>query len=455
MLSGSLESPARHAASRAGKHPSLSGAEASPSRPPPSSHPPPSSRPPPSSHPPPPPLAGSLLPQAASPLPQAAALRRALGATLAPAGPQTGTLVYDMTAHTTVLSVRAGIPRPPASVEKIYTSVAALRKLGPAAELLTAVMGTGHLGAGGVWDGNLYLRGGGDPTFGDGAFNRVSEQGYGPTATELGAQLRRDGIRRVTGSLIADSSLFDGAPGGPATNFRPDIPDYYGELGALTYDHGATTAAWPSPATFAAHELASTLRGMGSSVTASHQPGVTPPTARVLASISSPPLSVLLRLMDVPSDDLMADMLAKQLGALFGADGTLGAGARVISSQIAAYGLQPAIVDGSGLSRDDLSSPLQVVDLLRAVWGTPVGEVLRSALPVVGRTGTVETLGVRTPAAGHCVAKTGTLTDVTNLAGYCRSKARHLVAFAVFIDGPASWQAFPMLSRAVGEIAAY
>ena len=401
-------------------------------------------------------VAGTGAPQS-TPLPAEAGrtLRSALAEALEPAGPQTGAFVYDMTAHATVDAIRADIARPPASVEKLYTSVAALRKLAPRAEFLTTVMGAGHLAPGGVWRGNLYLRGGGDPTFGDGSFNRASEQGYGPTATQLAAQLRRDGIRRVTGSLIGDSSRFDGAPGGPATDYRPDLPDYYGELGALTYDHGTTSAAWPSPANFAAHELAITLRETGVSARASRQTGVTPPSAQLLASVSSPPLAVLLRLMDVPSDDLFADVLAKQLGAMFGAGGTLNAGASVISSEIAAYDVHPAIVDGSGLSRADLSSPRQVVDLLRAVWGTPVGDVLRSALPIVGRAGTVATFGVRTPAAGHCFAKTGTLNNVTNLAGYCHAKTGRLVGFAVFIDGPANWQALAILSKAVGVIAAY
>ncbi len=391
----------------------------------------------------------------AAPLPQTAQLHGALDLALGPAGPQTGALVYDMTARAVVFAVRAGVARPPASVEKLYTSVAALRVLGPGAQLLTSVMGAGHLGLGGVWHGNLYLHGGGDPTFGDGGFNHVWEQGYGPTAAQLVEQLRHDGIRRVTGSVIADASLFDDKPGGPATGYAPDVPDYGGKLSALTYDHGSTTAGWSSPGTFAAHELAIMLRASGVWALASHRTGMTPPHARLLASVSSPPLRVLLKLMDVPSDDLFADLLTKQLGVQLGAGGSLTAGAHVIAGEIAAYGLHPTIVDGSGLSRADHSSPREVVDLLRAVWGTPVGDVLRDSLPVVGRTGTVASFGVGTPAQAHCIAKTGTLNGVTNLAGYCHTVEGHTVAFAVFIDGPANWQAFPIDSKAVAAIARY
>lgn len=91
--------------------------------------------------------------------------------------------VYDLTDQTPLFALRARVMRPPASLEKLYTCVALLDQLGPNARLHTTVLGMGHLGPGGIWHGNLYLRGGGDPTFGDGLFNRTWEFGYGPTAT--------------------------------------------------------------------------------------------------------------------------------------------------------------------------------------------------------------------------------------------------------------------------------
>ena len=72
----------------------------------------------------------------------------------------------------------------------------------------------------------------------------------------------------------------------------------------------------------------------------------------------SPPLAVMLKLMDVPSDDFFAEMLTKQLGVRFGDGGSISAGAKVISQVIDSYGVHPAIVDGSGLSRSDRSSPV-------------------------------------------------------------------------------------------------
>jgi serine-type D-Ala-D-Ala carboxypeptidase/endopeptidase (penicillin-binding protein 4) len=370
------------------------------------------------------------------------------------AGRQSGALVYDLTAHQPVFALRAAVGRPPASVEKLYTTLALLRMLGSGARLHTAVLGTGHLGRHGVWHGNLYLRGAGDPTFGDGGFNRVWEEGYGPTATQLVTQLRDRGIRRVTGKIIGDASLFDSHRGGPSTNFAPDIPDFGGQLSALTYDHGATLGTL-SPGAFAARELALASRAAHLRARAAHDTGVTPHRARTLAVVSSPPLSVLLRLMDVRSDDLFAELLTEQLGSRFGTGGSIAAGARVIATAITSYGVHPRIVDGSGLSRDDRSSPAQVVALLRAAWRTPEGDVLSASLPVVGVTGTVERIGVHTAAQGNCIAKTGTLNNVTNLAGYCHRPGQHHLAFALMIDGPSNAQALLLISRMVGAIAKY
>ena len=226
----------------------------------------------------------------------------------------------------------------------------------------------------------------------------------------------------MTGWIYGDESEFDKRRGGLMTDYAPDVPDFGGQLSALTYDHG-TTAPHYDPATFAARELALTLQGSHIKVKASRHDGVTPGDARILATVSSPPMSVMTRLMDVPSDDLFAEMFTKQLGVLFGRGGTISDGATVISHTIAAsYGLHPKILDGSGLSRDDRTSPLEIVDLLHELWGTSVGRELIASLPTVGRNGTVQGIGVKTAAAGNCVAKTGTLNYVTNLAGYCRRR---------------------------------
>jgi D-alanyl-D-alanine carboxypeptidase/D-alanyl-D-alanine-endopeptidase (penicillin-binding protein 4) len=389
--------------------------------------------------------------EAPQPPPGAAALRAQLSSLLAQAGPASGASVYDLTDGLSLFALRQGIARPPASVEKLYTSVAVLRDLGPDDTLHTKVVGAGFLGRGGVWHGDLYLVGAGDPTFGEQTFNRTWEFGYGPTAAQLAGQLRADGIRRVTGHLVGDGSLFDGRVGPPSTGFAPDVPDLGGQISALTFDHGSTSGL--RPAAFAARQLARTMGAMGIRVNAAVVPGKAPRGARVLATVSSPPMSILLRLTDLQSDDLFAEMLTKQLGARIAGAGTTAAGVSVISQAVASYGLDPRIVDGSGLSRSDLTSPLQVVELLRLLYGTDIGRELDATLPVVGVDGTAKTIAQNTAAQGRCIAKTGTLDNVTNLAGYCHSRSGKQLAFVLFVDGPSNQSALELESKMISSIA--
>ena len=287
------------------------------------------------------------------------------------AGPKVGALVVDLDTGATLFTLNANVGRPPASVEKLYTTVASDVLLGPHATFPTEILGAGHLGPHGIWHGDLYLRGDGDPTFGDGTFNNLYENGQGPTASELVEQLQQKGIRRVTGKVIGDESRFDTLRGDELTGYGPDIPDYGGELSALVYDGGAV-AKGLGPAAFAARELVLTMRASHIRATADHGTGVTPTDARLLALVHSPPLSVMLRLMDVPSNDLIADLLTKQLGYSMSDQGSLAAGSREIAAVIAThYGLHPTILDGSGLDLDDRSSPAQVVTLLRRAVRNP------------------------------------------------------------------------------------
>ncbi len=382
------------------------------------------------------------------------ALGRSLMVPLRAAGPNTGAVVYDITSHQLLFAYKAKVKRPPASVEKLYTSVAVLTEIGPWAKIHTTLLGSGHLGSGGVWHGNLYLRGGGDPTFGDGAFNRVWEQGQGPTGSDVVHQLQQRGISQVTGWVIGDPSLFDNVRGGPNSRGAPDINDMGGELAALTYDHGATIGKL-SPSAFAAKELALTMAGAHIKAKAAPFTAGTPPGAHELAVVTSPSMAAVLKLMDVPSDDFYAEMLTKLLGAHYGTGGTTKAGAEVISSAAAEFGVHPTIVDGSGLSRSDLSNPLEIVDLLRSVYSTPTGQTLRDSLPVLGVNGTTRRIGVKTAAQGRCVAKTGTLDYVTNLAGYCHALGGHTLAFGIFLDGPSNETSIQLLTRMVGPIARY
>jgi D-alanyl-D-alanine carboxypeptidase/D-alanyl-D-alanine-endopeptidase (penicillin-binding protein 4) len=364
---------------------------------------------------------------------------RALAADLAGqlqrAGGGSSAYVFDVSTGRT-LFVRAGdVSRAPASLQKLYTSVTALERLGASARLATTVLGAGSLGPRGVWHGSLYLRGGGDPTLGAPGFDTAA-YGQGANISQLAGGLKAAGIRHVTGSVIGDESYFDERRGGPASGYRPDLPDLGGELSALVFDHGQVgrSGAERGPAGYAALALAGALRGVRVSVRGHSGVGRAPAAARELAQVQSPPLSSLLGLMNAPSDNFFAELLVKQLGARVGGAGTTAAGARVIAATLAGYGAGARVIDGSGLSSADATTAREMVSVLADLQPTAAA-VLRGSLAQPGRRGTLAGRMRATRAAGHCQAKTGSLLTVSNIAGYCQGADGHTLAFAFLMDG--------------------
>jgi len=128
-------------------------------------------------------------------------------------------------------------------------------------------------------------------------------------------------------------------------------------------------------------------------------------------------------------------MLLKGLGARYRAKGSTRAGASVARQTLAGLGVHPRIADGSGLSRANRTSPRQVVRMLERVRAdAAAGPALRASLAVAGRTGTVAGRMRGTRAAGRCNVKTGTLSNVSALAGYCRARDGRDIAFALLMN---------------------
>jgi serine-type D-Ala-D-Ala carboxypeptidase/endopeptidase (penicillin-binding protein 4) len=360
------------------------------------------------------------------------------------AGPADGAYVYDLTAKQALFSERAEVERPPASVEKLYTATTALELMGPSARLDTTVYGVGHMAPGGVWEGSLYLRGGGDPTFGSTAFIHSHYGGIGASVSALVSGLvRTEHIHRVTGSIYGDESYFDSLRGEPSSDYAPD-PFLEGTLSALAFNRGeeGSERGPHAPAAFAARALWGALKADGVSIGGSSAAATTPAGAVQLAQAPSPTIAQLLGLMLPPSDNFFAETLVKDLGARYGGTppgtqpGTTAAGAAVVTKTISSLlNIHPHVVDGSGLSEEDKTSPYQVADLLVELAPTPIGEVLRKSMAVAGRSGTLELRMRDTRAAGNCQGKTGTLTGVSNLVGYCQAADGHTLAFAIFTDG--------------------
>jgi D-alanyl-D-alanine carboxypeptidase/D-alanyl-D-alanine-endopeptidase (penicillin-binding protein 4) len=363
------------------------------------------------------------------------ALAGQLAHELAIAGPGSGAYVYDLTTGSPLFAERATVPRPPASVEKLYTAAAALELMGPQATLSTTVLGVGHLAAGGRWEGDLYLHGGGDPTFGSALFVGLHYGGLGATVSRLALELKRAGVHSVSGNVDGDESFLDSLRGDPSSGYGID-PELEGLLSGVEFNRGQTGRfnGRHAPAEYAAYELRGALRAQGILVHGGSA-ATAPAGATVLASVSSPELRQLLGLTLPPSDNYFAETLIKDIGARFGGAGSTAAGAAIVRRTMARFHVHPHLVDGSGLSHSDRTSPIEVVTLLASLAHTPLATTLRNDLAVAGHTGTLSERMRGTAASGHCQAKTGTLNGVSNLAGYCRSTGGDVLAFAFFDDG--------------------
>jgi D-alanyl-D-alanine carboxypeptidase/D-alanyl-D-alanine-endopeptidase (penicillin-binding protein 4) len=356
------------------------------------------------------------------------------------AGVFSGAYVRDLDGQRTLFSSKPDAPRAPASVEKLYTTAAALMRFGPDGALSTSVAGRGFLDPDGVWRGDLYLRGGGDPTLGRDDLQRLS------------SAVGQAGILRVDGSILGDESRLDTLRGSYDSGGAYDR-DIGGVLGALTLNRGFSKDG--KPAAHAAGQFAKVLRTDGIRVEGRSGAGTAPADAQELATVSSPPMRDLIRFTNVPSDNFLAEMLVKDLGAEFGGAGTTAAGVGVVKGQLAELGLTPQVVDGSGLSRADRTTPRQVVHLLEAMHGQEIAGAFEGSLAVAGRTGTIRRRMRGTAAQDRCRAKTGTLIGVSALAGLCESAGGHTIAFAMLMTRTSLARAHGVQDRVTAAIARY
>jgi serine-type D-Ala-D-Ala carboxypeptidase/endopeptidase (penicillin-binding protein 4) len=385
-------------------------------------------------------------------------LQASLRAGMHRAGRASGAYVLDLNTGRSLFASAATTPRLPASVEKLYPTATALLRFGPGATLTTSVYGVGQMTPDGTWHGTLYIRGGGDPTFGSVSYDTYA-YGTGATMQRLVATLiRTTGIHAVDGALVGDESYLDSLRGTPATGYH--VSDYVeGQLSGLIYDRGfadqAGTAFQNRPALFTTAAFAAALRAGHVKVPSSTPiyTGGTPLGAARLASVNSPTMATLIKLTNTPSDNFFAEMLIKDIGARFARAGTTAAGAAVVSAELASqFGIHPTLLDGSGLSHDDHTSPLDVVTLLRKMSGnTP----FVNSLAVAGRTGTLMDEMRGTVAQGVCRGKTGTLQAVSNLVGYCTARDSHTLAFAFLMGKINPYSAHPIQNKMAEALAAY
>jgi D-alanyl-D-alanine carboxypeptidase/D-alanyl-D-alanine-endopeptidase (penicillin-binding protein 4) len=362
---------------------------------------------------------GAPVAQAAAP-PLRVRLSRALAVPhVAPA--RSAAIAIDLTTFSTVYARNADASLLPASNEKLPVTFAALRELGPYYRFRTEVLGVGSQD-GPVWRGDLVLKGHGDPTLSSLQLQR------------LAAQLKEQGIRRVTGRVIGDESWFDSRrmvagwlrgyyiwESPPLSALAVDRDRYHGKIGTIP----------PLSTAIRFHEL---LRRRGI-VAGKPATGRAPAGAFTLATVYSDPLGEVLAAMDRESDNYAAELLLKTLGAEIEGVGTSAAGAAVVIQSLRDAGVPTEgvrIVDGSGLSHGDRLSARTLGSLLVAAWTDPnLRDWLWAALPVAGVSGTLEDRLRARPARGVVRAKTGTTAVASALSGYVGNR----YVFAVLHNG--------------------
>ena len=364
-----------------------------------------------------------------------ASLNSSLAHQMRVAGRYSSAYVVDAGTGRALFSWRATTPRILASNTKLFTSSAALARFGASGTLTTQVLADAPIGPNGVLDGDLWLKGGGDPAFG---MRSYVQRHYGSAAAsveQLADQLSQLGLTSVRGGIRGDESAFDTIRGVHDSGYYTS--PWVGPLSALAFDHGLDTHMrfQSNPASFARDTFRKALKA--DDITPGHAAanGAAPADAQVLTSVSSPPMSTLVTLMNKESDNYFAEELAKDLGRAAYGLGTTSNGVKAIQSYAASVGARVRLIDGSGLDHGDRASARDVVKLLLAERSRPEFAALYASLPIAGVDGTIHDRMRSGPAHRNCHAKTGSLTGVSALSGFCTTRAGKTVAFSFLMNG--------------------
>lgn len=225
-------------------------------------------------------------------------------------------------------------------------------------------------------------------------------------------------------------------------------------LSALSV-HGTPVREANDSAVAAAAAFTAALESRGVAVEGRPRAGRAPADVLPVALDFSEPLARIVQQMNRESDNFVAEILLKELGAAAIGRGTTAAGATVVTDVLEQAGIPlegVRIVDGSGLSTLDRLTPRALVVLLRAADRDPaIRDVFLSSLPVAGVSGTLRDRLGRRVTRGKVIAKTGTTSRASALAGFVRGR----YVFAILQNGsPVSyWSARAAQDRFVTVLA--
>lgn len=325
---------------------------------------------------------------------------------------QVGLMVYDLTADSAIYCHNERQLLRPASTMKVVTAIAAIDRLGGSFQFKTTLSYTGAI-EDGVLNGDVYLVGGFDPRF---------------NSDDMGSfvdGIRRMGIDTIRGRIVADKSMKDA--------------DMLGEGWCWDDDNPVLSPLLISRRDVFVKRFVDRLRDEGVGVEADTVAGRQPGGAYEVGTRTHTIDQVLMPMMK-ESDNLCAEALFYQLGASTGAHPATARDARtVVRRLVEKVGLRPSdyrIADGSGLSLYNyVTAELEVMLLRYAYQNTNIYMHLLPSLPVAGEDGTLRRRMRGTFTSGNVKAKTGSVTAISSLAGYCTAANGHVLCFAIINQG--------------------
>ena len=294
-------------------------------------------------------------------------------------------------------------PLPAASLTKIATSLAALDRWGPDHKFETVIGATGPV-KNGVLEGNLVVNATGDPLF-------VWEE-----AITIGNMLNKMGIKRVNGNLIVVGDF--------AMNFQRNP-----QLAGQALKRALNFATWSRGIAYQYSRMPKGTPKPQVLISGKVEVEDQVDTSQIaLIRHYSLPMAQLINEMNIFSNNKMAEMLAESVGGASVVQSTAAKLARVPKDEI-------QLINGSGLGQENRISPRAATAMLMAIQrlAAPHNLTVADFFPTSGLDDRGTTYARRIPK--NTAFKTGTLRDVSALAGVMPTKNRGLVWFAVINKG--------------------
>lgn len=325
---------------------------------------------------------------------------------------QVGMMVYDLDADSAIYCHNERQLMRPASTMKLLTAITAIDKLGGSYQFKTDLCYTGEV-TDGTLSGNIYCVGGFDPRFNIDDMRAFVES------------IRKMGVDTIRGNIYADKSMKDEVQ--------------YGEGWCWDDDNPILSPLLVGRKDVFIDRFVQELREAGIVVDAFTGQGRKPDDAFCICRRFHTIDQVLMRMLK-ESDNLYAESMFYQIGAASGSQPATAHSARsVVNRLIEKVGLDPKrynIADGSGLSLYNyVTAELEVRMLRYAFKNNNIYLHLHPSLPQAGTDGTLRKRMTSPFTQGNVYAKTGTLSGISSLAGYCTAANGHRLAFAIINQG--------------------